>query len=484
MRFSEAAGIGRSDLDDWFDPVLEQDSPLYIDPYLVFADDSEFWAGSYDEVVEFFEIAAELVLASAGARNTPAWRKALHLLSFPEPAEFALGVALGSPRGAGTGPEFARRIGEVIATVGTSRVHRLAGIGGFALFCDGIGVDRISDIVSNILKKRFINYTVSVLERHQIPTTTVRVRHASLDRERARWRDDDVALFPNPATAGGVLLVPKRFLKDIPRVEPDEFWDSVSLSEGAMLRDDLNFDLSESLTKSEKVQCARRLARARPEVALQYAEAVAPFVDDPYDVDRDPRGLVGWYEGGAEALSLVSPDSRSSTAPSKPDGFTDWILELAKDFKFVIENTDAWRLLWNDGNTRHRPEKIAQAVAGVMWRTQCKLANVDLSKETNVGRGPVDFKFSQGWTRRALLEMKYIESSHFSSGAEKQLPQYLRSEEIVFGVYLAVGFRDQDFERPRIKRVEDTCAALAEQLGQEVRPLIVDARPKASASKL
>lgn len=484
MRFSGEAGIQRTGADDWFDPVLEQDSPLYIDPYLVFADEDPHWTGAYDSVVEFFEAAAELVLASGGARNTPAWRKALRMLTFPEPAEFALGVAMGSPRGAGTGPGFASRIADVLATVGTSQVHRLAGIAGFSLFCDGIGVDRISDIIGNILKDRFITYTTGVLERHQVDRTLVRVKNASWDRERARWCDDDVDLFPNAAIKGGVLLVPKRFLKDIPRIEPDEFWDWASLGEAAMLRDDLNFDLSESLTKSEKFQNARKLALARPEVALNYSEAVAPLAPDHYNFDGDPRGLVGWYESGARALSFVSPDSASATPPTTPAGFEAWVLALATDFQFVVENTDAWRLLWNDGYTKHRPELIAQALAGVMWRDQCKKANVDLNKETNIGRGPVDFKFSQGWQQRALLEMKFIGSSHFSSGAEKQLPQYLKSEQIVFGVYLAVGFRDADFDPVRLKKVEETCNALRRQLGRDIRLLVVDARPKMSASKL
>lgn len=484
MRFSESAGITIGPGDDWFDPVLEQDSPLYIDPYLVFQDDDPQWAGSYERVVEFFATAAELVLASGGSQDTPAWRKATRLLLFPEPAEFALGVALGSPLGAGTGPEFAARIAEVLQLVGQTRVPRLASIGGFALFCNGIGVDRISDILANVLKDRFISYTKSVLDRHAIGTELVDVKHAAWDATTGRWSDDNLELFPNPATGGGVLLAPRRFLKDIPRIEPDEFWDWASLTGAAILRDDLNFDLSESLTQSEKVKRARAVALARPDLALDYVESVEPRATDPYDVEGDPRGLVGWYEGGAEALSMVSPDSGSATPPAEPSGFARWVYELAKDFQFVVENTDAWRLLWDEGCSRHRPEKIAQALAGVMWRIRCKTGNVDLSKETNVGRGPVDFKFSQGWERRALIEMKYIESSHFSSGAEKQLPQYLKSEEIAYGVYLAVGFKDADFTRARLRAVEGTCATIGEQLGRKIELIIVDARPKRSASKL
>jgi hypothetical protein len=484
LRFSAAASIEISASDDWFDPVLEQDSPLYIDPYLIFQDDDPQWSGAYDQIVQFFETATELVLAAGGAPDTPAWRKASRFLRFPEPHEFALGVALGSPRGSGTGEKFAKRMAEVLALVGTSGIDRLASISGFALFCKGIGVDRISDIVGNILKDRFIEYTHRVLEGRQVQVELVPVEHASWDAGRARWNNSKVALLPNPATKGGVLLTPRRFLRDIPVLEPEDFWDWASLSESQSLRDDLNFDLSESLTASQKVARARIVARARPDIALTFLDRVSDQTMVAYDSRQDPRGLVGWYEGGVEALNLVPESSRSSQAPSGPDDFASWILELAKDFQFVIENTDAWRLLWNDRRTEHRPEKIAQALAGVMWRSRCKSANVDLSKETNIGRGPVDFKFSQGWERRGLLEMKYVESSHFTQGAERQLPQYLRSEEVSFGVYLAVGFKDSDFERPRVRRVEEACSAIGEQLGCRIELLLVDARPKASASNL
>lgn len=72
MRFSKQFGIARSAEDDWFDPVINQDTPLYIDPYLVFDDPDPAWSGTYDDVVDFFETAAELVLAANGHEDTPA----------------------------------------------------------------------------------------------------------------------------------------------------------------------------------------------------------------------------------------------------------------------------------------------------------------------------------------------------------------------------------------------------------------------------
>ena len=103
-----------------------------------------------------------------------------------------------------------------------------------------------------------------------------------------------------------------------------------------------------------------------------------------------------------------------------------------------------------------------------------------------MGRGPVDFKFSAGWTKRALIEVKFIGSTKFFQGAEKQLPQYLKTGKIVGGYYLCVGFTDADFNKDRLDRVPDTCKALAAAKGVKIEPIFVDARSdnKPSASKM
>lgn len=486
MRFSEQFNLTLTKKDDWFDTIPSQDSPLYVDPYLIFDDTDPFWSDSYDQVVSFFELATDLVLKSGGEEDTPAWRKAQRLLHFPEPKEFALGLSMASPAGSGTGLEFARRIAKTLSLVGKDGVKELSSIAGFALFCDGFGRDRTSDVLCNILKGKFIAYTQDVSKRHGIATSRITVAHTSWDEPRGSWSNQPVDLPPTFDGKSGAILTPRRFLKDIPRVTPDQFWDWAEHAEFAALRDDLNFDLSESLTKSEKIQAARKVANTRPQIALTYLRKESAQVHTPYDVDEDPQGLVRWYESGQKLAAVADMAKLTTTIPKDQNGFETWVETLATTFQHAIEESDGWRLLWNDGYSAHRPEKICQAVAGMMWRSECKAAGVDLSREVDMGRGPVDFKFSHGWSQRALLEVKYIGSTKFFSGAEKQLPQYLETEKISFGIYLAVGFIDNDFKPERLKRVTDTCAALSSAKGVKIKALFVDARTenKKSASTL
>ena len=105
MRFSTYASLRLGVEDDWFDPVLSEDTPLYVDPFLVFDDGDPLFADSHDLVTSFFETCRRLVEQDGGQRGRY-WDKAGRLLSFPEPKEFALGLAMGSPIGAGTADYF------------------------------------------------------------------------------------------------------------------------------------------------------------------------------------------------------------------------------------------------------------------------------------------------------------------------------------------------------------------------------------------
>lgn len=483
MRFTDHYGVGsRQQDDDWFDLEVTEDTPLYVDPFLVFEDDDPFWAGCHADVVDFFGLALRFVKLAQGDTRSAHWRKAERMLLFPEPKEFALGLSMGHPEGSGTADDFAVRMAEALDLLRRDDLETVRYVEAFILFCDGLGVDRISDIFCNITKARFIDYTRRIVQRHGIDRQNVRVRHTDWSRQSGRWNDGNVALPESPVFRGGVLLCPERFLKDIPRVTPDGFWSWAENNEARTLREDLNYDLSLSLTQAERAQRGRQVARSRPSIALAYVEEKAAQDLVPYDVQADPKLLVGWAEVGRDAAAA---NEEALKQPAEEDGFYEWVGDLMNEFKHAVEQTDLWRALWNDELTRPRQEKIVQAIASTMWAARCSAAGVDLSREVDIGRGPVDFKFSAGWDKRALTEIKLIKSTHFFTGASKQLPQYLRSEKIEGGYYVCVGFSGQDFNPERLDKVKATCEALTKAKGRRITPIFVDARcdNKPSASK-
>jgi hypothetical protein len=478
MRFSEQFSIERPANADWFDLNVEQDTPLYVDPFLIFDDGDDQWVGAHDDVVGFFEAALTMLKLAEGHESSLHWKKAERFLQCPEPKEFALGLSMGHPEGSGIGPDLAR---EICRGLDLFRVWQRDAddklLGMVSILVPGLGVDRISDMVCNILKSRFIIYTQGICDDLGVAVECLQIHHSSWVAATCRWQDAPKVLPRSPAFNGAVLLTPQRFLKDIPRVTPEGFWSWATVNENDLLRFELNYDLAQSLTAREKAILGRDLARKAPVTLRRY---VGEAVEDPapYDVDVDPKGLVRWVEAGrsiAEATTAPKP-------PKHQGEFEEWLIALATTFKSAVEDEGLWRVLWNEKYTAHRQEKITQAACRHGWVPHCQASNIDISREVETGRGPVDFKFTQGWTMRGLIEVKHIDNYQFFHGADTQLPIYLRGERVSFGVYLCVGYSDKDFEDDRLQVVLDTCESIAQQGNLRIVPIFVDARPKKSAS--
>ena len=250
------------------------------------------------------------------------------------------------------------------------------------------------------------------------------------------------------------------------------------MNEGETLRFELNYDLGESLTRTQKAARGRQLARQAPRILEGYVDA-AGVGAAPYDIAEDPDGLVRWEEAGRK----IANASTAPTAPTAQGGFETWLTSLATTFKTAVEENGLWQALWDDDKAKHRKEKIAQVIARATWIEHCRAGNIDITREADCGRGPVDFKFTQGWDMRGLLEVKHISSTQFAHGAETQLPIYLKGESAPFGIYLCIGYYSRDFEGERIALVQAACESITSQGKTRIVPLFVDARPKKSASK-
>lgn len=473
MLFSEQFKIKRARADSWFDPVLSTDTELFVDPFRVYLAKDSRWNTSHDYLTEFFNTVLALVAKSGGRPQSAHWKAAERMLLFPEPAEFCLGYGT-TPLGAGTGEELRDRMMEAArVSVFDLNITTIDHFEELTLFGPEIGADRISDITCNVLKQRFIAYTKAVAARHKLPLTEVIVPKAAWDQQHMRWHDEKVELPHNPLTGRGVLLTPSRFLRKLPTIDPVEFWDWSWSNENETLRGEFNYDIGRNVKAEELIKLARR----HPDFARKYIGARAANPGEPYDVKNDPLGEVSWFDDG---LSLAS----AATLGFMPDSakrFCEWVEAMIEGFRHNLEHQDGWRLLWV--GERPRKERHAQAMfRTAMWQL-CREHDVDFSGEPNAGRGPVDFKFSQGWKKRALVEIKLTNNSSFWHGLETQTTQYLVSEAVACGYFVALGFRDQDFTKERLDRV--TAAAVAVSTANQVKitPVVIDARPKSSASK-
>jgi len=112
----------------------------------------------------------------------------------------------------------------------------------------------------------------------------------------------------------------------------------------------------------------------------------------------------------------------------------------------------------------------------------CRVSNIDLSREVNIGRGPVDFKVSQGYEYRALLELKLAKNTKFWNGLEKQLPKYQEAEGVKLGYFIVVLQTEKDFAR--LVEIRERVRAVNQVTGYTIKHIVINAlHSPPSASK-
>src|ERR1700728_3251258 len=167
--------LQRTTLDDWFDPILDADTELFVDPFLVFKESQGFWKSAHAALINHFNRA--FLMIAEGNRNPAAlaYKKALALLVFKEPKELCLGYTSKGTSGLGSGLGYAEAIARAIAEAITRGLLDIRHFEELGILNEGIGPDRISDITCTILKSRLIEYTQLIATRHGIPVSKHRL---------------------------------------------------------------------------------------------------------------------------------------------------------------------------------------------------------------------------------------------------------------------------------------------------------------------
>lgn len=473
-RFSERFGVVREEDDDWFDTLLPADTQLFVDPFLIYKDRSRAWAGAHDELISFFNLVLTLMADAGLDPGSQRFRAAAGLLMFPEPVEFCLGYAESSEGGRGTARRRRNemlRAGAIAIDAGLDSLEHFEEM---TLFQGRVGPDLVSDVACNVLKSRFIAYTQEVCRRHGITRLRrIPVKHSSWSAEMRRWESAVYELPLNPWTGSALLLVPQRFLRQLPSIEGEGFWE---YAHG--YPDEIRGHFQYDIARRVDTRTIARLARRNPEMVRRYVHQFRARRAIGYDVERDPMGRTEWYEAGRR----LARKPRDIDGPARPREFCDFVGNLCQEFVWAVEQRGDWRLLWNP-NGRPRPEWAVQHLFHIAMLGYCRSHNIDLSPESSSGRGPVDFKFSQGWERRALVEVKLANNSHYWQGVRRQTLLYMGAEDVRCGYFLTVQYTRNDLTPNRIRRVREKLADLSEEFGYTIKPVFVDARPKPSASK-
>ena len=456
------------------DPVLNVDTRLFIDPLLLaHSAHSEMRDGARRTYEAHFDRVIRL-LAKAERPDDVAWKAARRQLSFPEIKWTCLGYGTASVSGSGSGDGMT---GHYLVTA--RQIVRL-GIDdpdlfvALALFEEGVGPDRISDMTTKVILPDLLAFNARVLSDLDVPREPRTLTLPTGERF-------DVVLPTNPRLRDGgpIILVPEDVLRDLP-VATD--WDGVAAaaSENAALRARVNEHIGDIWTvrsRKDKAAIRDRVLSTKEgfEAFLDLLHGVSP---QAYDVDGDPKGVLVWRRLLPEITTHFDKRIVPRTL-SDHGGLLGVVERIIEEFRFLVEERRFSEMLYHQGKPKH--EHAAQMLFFAVAHSYCKANDLDLTPEADTGNGPVDFKLSSGFRNRAVVEIKLSTNGKVVAGYEKQLATYMAAEETALGYYviLDVGRMGKKYETV----LEHRNAAVAK--GQAPPPVVlIDATRRPSASKL
>lgn len=443
-----------------FDGFVDIDSRLYVDPRLLRDSSAPEMKNGYKRFKKYFRDVYTL-LRNTQNKNDVMWRNARTLLTFKEKPVMALGYSIHGTAGSA--------IGDGLACILTETAHQIikAGIAEPTIFElvglieSGIGPDRICDMTVAIIFPDFLEYSARMARKLKLSTLDYHGQSIPCD----------------PETKKGIILVPEDILSSLPLAFD---WDSRDfvLAQNEDLRRKVSSIIGKTWLQASRIK--------KPElktVLMKYPQLIQDALNIykrkkalRYNFDEDPAGEFAW-EALARSYTNKYPLSLGMMELKRPEDVCGLVEKICIKYKTLVEDNGLWEAFWHNGKLRN--ERIAQLNLFGVSDAYCEANNVDITRESNGGRGPVDFKYSVGYKARVTVEVKYSSNKKLWNGWNKQLPIYNKAEKTKYSVYLIIRTSDN----PKvIEKIQES--ALAEiRAGKRVpKVIVIDGRPASSAS--
>lgn len=208
---------------DFAIPFLDEDIPLYIDPFLMWKSPSMADNSLHAVIANSFNYLGYLV------RKDRDKEAAEILIRLSECSEVGLGTSV-NKNGLRIGNKTAASILALFKTIPQITEGGFTHFEEIQLYVDQISKDRISDISSNFIKSWLIDFTIQQCEKQKIPLEKTKITDV-YDHKKNSFVEEEVYLPLNPDDKKPVLLVPKRWLRFLPWINYEDYFDGYFVKE-------------------------------------------------------------------------------------------------------------------------------------------------------------------------------------------------------------------------------------------------------------
>jgi len=445
---------------DVFDSIIGTDNPYFFDSsFLPFTEVKEF-ENAREELLEHFK--KVIALIKTGKPNY--FNKAVEMLTQPDLKGASTGYG-DRDDGAGVGPKLARTLAENAKDLIESGNEDPILFEIIGMITPGFGPDRLGDLVNGILKKNIYRFTERIADE------------LGITREfKLRYEKEDFVLPIHPfSDRKPILFFPESVLSPLPIALS---WEDVYAA--AIFNKETREKFNEFLKplfkenpKPDKEELKSYLISENPRERIKAFLGVYKLVEPKeYDFKKDPAGFYRWYDDSKEIFKEVRAPKIKVVKTLKE--LMDAVELIVKYFKQGIENY-MWKHSYEpDGTPKN--ESYFQSLFLFIAQPLCDGKNIDVSPETDKGRGEVDFKLSKG-SKNITLEMKLTSNTSLAKGFKVQLPIYAKAEKSIHSYFVVVKTTETSKQLEEIKTLVD------EDESGNISLRVVDALPKKSASK-
>jgi len=450
-----------------YNGALDQDYELHIDPLLLKTCDIQEFEGAYEEFIAYFKRFVTLApFVKAHNASDRYYRQILRGFYFPERANTGLGYSKGSTKGKGISGALSLQLTKSAIEIIDAGFKDPEVFALLPLFEDNIGADRISDMTIAILFHRFVRYTHRVTSELGINAKGFRM---------------DGRLYGLPEyKKRPIIFIPMAILTDLPKAYGFDDIDRVC-NYNRRLRNRIAQEIGltwEEYSHMKKKEW-KKLLLDNPMYLQGALEAYKKLVGVGYDFGED----YGNKYTDALLNEVVDdyPLDLLALLTGPKGSIYDVTLAIVKQFKSLVENNYMWKIFNRRGRTPDETDWQLYMFSIADTYIKASEADIDVTRENNPGVGELDFKFSHGAKGKTVVEIKRSGNENLLHGYVKQLPLYMKAEGAEDGIFVIV--REDEKADDTIQSVFEKKEALAATGEYSPEIVVIDARPKASASK-
>lgn len=463
---------------------LNADAPLFIDPmllesstYLTFSEDA--W-GAYKAFFQDLLNRMQQIPELDDKLQIRAKRTLTELLTAPEQKGLCLGYSASNNKGRGIGSARARQILDSALRIVENGVKNPNLFSVIFLLEEGIGADCISDLTAKIILPQLCEFTQTIAKQVGIKSKRYRVNGKIYDLPQHPIESNCYLLFvptdiinklPTNTDLHSVLWT---FMKEFQNVNPQNNSD-LRLNINQQIADIWQTSVKDGKSDGSIKTALRNIVYGNPDGINSVISAVEHTDLPPINIETDLAG----FNITTKFCKYFDPSTIDDITKTDKLAIID---ELLKRFqKFVNNRTDYKReLLYSKNHPKN--EHAWQQSLMCYVDSSLRHLNIDITPEFPTGRGPIDFKFSEGENFKVLVELKLSTNGQYLNGLKKQLEIYKNATTNVKKAYFIFVDFDGD-ENKRTSKVQKLFDVKREY-GLDTEILIVDGTLPPSASKV